>query len=62
MAQRHLTSELGLAELHNRHAESEINERNAEHALSQEVHMFTQARSLIEDMRNPSTIEDQGCI
>ena len=62
MTQRQLTAEFELAELHNRIATAEMRERNAEQALSQEMHMSAQARTLIEEMRNAFTIEDQGCI
>lgn len=51
-----------LAEMQNLRVAAEVREGNPERTLSQEVHMFTQARALIEDMRNAFTIEDQGCI
>ena len=59
MTQRQLTAESELAELHNQIATAEMRERNAEQALSQEAHKFAQARTLIEEMRNTFTIEDQ---
>ena len=62
LTQRQLTSEFEVAEMNNLRAESEINRRNIEQELSQEVHMFNQARELIEEMRRSFTIEDQGCI
>ena len=62
LTQRQLTSEFEVAEMNNLRAESEINRRNIEQELSQEVHMFNQARELIEEMRRNFTIEDQGCI
>ena len=39
-----------------------MKERNAERAISQEVHMFSQAGTLIEEMVNAFTVEDRGCI
>ena len=62
LTQRQLTSEFEVAEMNDLRAESEINRRNIEQELSQEVHMFNQARELIEEMRMNFTIEDQGCI
>ena len=62
LTQRQLTSEFEVAEMNNLRAESEISRRNIEQELSQEVHMFNQARELIEEMRRNFTIEDQGCI
>ena len=62
LTQRQLTSEFEVAEMNNLRAESEISRRNIEQELSQEVHMFNQARELIEEMRRSFTIEDQGCI
>ena len=59
--QRQLTAEFELAELHIQIATAEMRERNAERALSQEMHFFTQARTLMEEMRNAFTVEDQGC-
>lgn len=57
-----LTARFELAEMQNLRVAAEVREGNPERTLSQEVHMFTQARALIEDMRNAFTIEDQGCI
>ena len=48
--------------MNNLRAEPEINRLNIEQELSQEVHMFNQARELIEEMRRNFTIEGQGCI
>ena len=57
-----LTARFELAEMQNLRVAAEVREGNPERTLSQEVHMFNQARALIEDMRNAFTIEDQGCI
>ena len=51
-----LTSEFEVAEMNNLRAEPEINRLNIEQELSQEVHMFNQARELIEEMRRNFTI------
>ena len=61
MTQRHLTSEFEIAEFANRVTEAEIR-RNLEYELSQEIHLFDQARHLIGEMREKFSIEDQGCI
>ena len=61
LTQRQLTSEFEVAEMNNNlRAESEISRRNIEQELSQEVHMFNQARELIEEMRRNFTIERSG--
>ena len=62
MTQRHLTSEFELAELSNHVSEAEVHEQNLEYELSQEIHMFNQARNLVLEMRESFSIEDQGCI
>ena len=46
----------------NRMVEAEVRERNLELDLSQEIHLFNQARNLIGETREGFTIEDQGCI
>jgi len=46
----------------NRVTEAEIRERNLEYELSQEIHLFNQARKLVVEMRETFSIEDQGCI
>ena len=60
LTQRQLTSEFEVAEMNNLRAESEISRRNIEQELSQEVHMFNQARELIEEIRRNFTIERSG--
>ena len=62
MTQRHLISEFELAELANHVSEAETHEQNLQFELSQEIHMFNQARSLVLEMRETFSIEDQGCI
>lgn len=62
MTQRHLTSEFELAVFAKRVTEAEIRECNLEYELSQEIHLFDQARQLIVEMRETFSIEDQGCI
>lgn len=62
LAQRQLTSEFEVAGMNNQRVEAEVRQRNVEQALSQEIHMFNQARALIEEMRANFTVEDQGCI
>lgn len=61
LTQRQLTSEFEVAEMNNFRVEAEIRQRNLEHELSQEVHMFNQARNLLGELRNSFTVEDQGC-
>lgn len=62
MAQRQLTSEFELAEFSNLISEAEVQEYNLNYELSQEIHMFNEARLLISEMRTNFSIEDQGCI
>ena len=62
MTQRQLTSEFELAELSNIVSEAEFREYNLQRELSQEIHMFNEARNLITEMRTNFSIEDQGCI
>ena len=63
MTQRQLTSEFELAEFSNIVSEAEFREYNLQRELSQEIHMFNEARNLITEMRKPNfSIEDQGCI
>lgn len=62
LTQRQLTSDFEIAEVNSLRAEAETRRQNAELELSQEVHMFNQARALIEEMRANFSIEDQGCI
>ncbi len=62
LTQERLTSEFEVAEMNNRWIETEARKRYLEQELSQEVHMFDEARALIEEMRRTFTIEDQGCI
>ena len=62
MTQRQLTSEFELAEFSNIVSEAEVREYNLQHELSQEIHMFNEARNLIIEMRANFSIEDQGCI
>jgi len=62
LTQRQLTSEFEVAEMSNYQVEAEIRQRNLEHELSQEIHMFNQARTLIGEMRENFSVEDQGCI
>ena len=61
MTQRHLTSEFELAVFSNRVTEAEVRERNLEYELSQEIHLFNQARQIIVEMRETFSIEDGGC-
>ena len=62
MTQRQLTSEFELAEFSNIVSEAEVREYNLQRELSQEIHMFNEARNLIIEMRANFSIEDQGCI
>lgn len=62
LTQKQLTSEVTIAEMNNQRVEAEIRQRNLEHELSQEVHRFNQARTLISEMRSAFDVEDQGCI
>ena len=62
LIQKRLTSEFKMAEMNNYKVEAEIHHQYLEQELSQEVHMFNQARILIEEMRRNFTIEDQGCV
>lgn len=62
LAQRQLTSEFEVAGMNNQRVEAEVRQRNVEQALSQEIHMFNQARTLIGEMRENFSVEDQGCI
>ena len=62
MTQRQLTSEFELAEFSNIVSEAEVREYNLQRELSQEIHMFNEARNLITEMRTNFSIEDQGCI
>ena len=62
MTQRQLTSEFELAEFSNIVSEAEFREYNLQRELSQEIHMFNEARNLITEMRTNFSIEDQGCI
>ena len=48
--------------MNNYRVEAEVQQRYLEQELSQQVHMFNQARLLIEETRRNFTIEDQGCI
>ena len=62
LTQKQLTAEVAIAEMANQRVEAEVRQSNLEHELSQEVHMFNIARSLITEMRTAFDIEDQGCI
>ena len=62
MTQRQLTSEFELAEFSNIVSEAEVRQYNLQHELSQEIHMFNEARNLIIEMRANFSIEDQGCV
>ena len=56
------TAEFEVAEMKNLRAEAEIQRNHMEQRLSQETHMFNQARNLITEMIENFSIEDQGCI
>ena len=62
LTQKQLTAEVIIAEMNNQRVEAEVRQRNLEQELSQEVHMFNHARTIISEMRSSFTVEDQGCI
>lgn len=62
LTQRQLTSEFEIAEMNALREESEIHRHSIGQELSQEVHLFNQARGLIQEMRRNFSIEDDGCI
>ena len=62
LTQRQLTSEVIIAEMYNQRVEAEVHQRNLEQELSQEVHMFNHARTIINEMQTAFNVEDQGCI
>ena len=62
LTQRQLTSEVTIAEMFNQKVEAEVHQRNLEQELSQEVHMFNHAQTIISEMRAAFNVEDQGCI
>ena len=62
LTQKQLTSEVTIAEMNNHRVEAEVRQRNLEQELSQEVHMFNHARTIINEMRAAFNVEDQGCI
>ena len=62
LTQRQLTSEVIIAEMYNQKAEAEVRQRNLEQELSQEVHMFNHAQTIIGEMQTAFNVEDQGCI
>ena len=62
LTQRQLTSEVIIAEMFNQRVEAEVRQRNLEQELSQEVHMFNHAQTIINEMQTAFNVEDQGCI
>ena len=62
LTQRQLTSEVIIAEMFNQKVEAEVHQRNLEQELSQEVHMFNHAQTIISEMQTAFNLEDQGCI
>ena len=62
LTQRQLTSEVIIAEMFNQKVEAEVRQRNLEQELSQEVHMFDHAQTIISEMQTAFNLEDQGCI
>ena len=62
LTQRQLTSEVIIAEMFNQKVEAEVRQRNLEQELSQEVHMFNHAQTIISEMQTAFNLEDQGCI
>ena len=62
LTQRQLTSEVIIAEMYNQRVEAEVHQRNLEQELSQEVHMFNHAQTIINEMQTAFNVEDQGCI
>ena len=62
LTQRQLTSEVIIAEMYNQRVEAEVRQQNLEQELSQEVHMFNHAQTIINEMQTAFNVEDQGCI
>ena len=62
LTQRQLTSKVIIAEMYNQRVEAEVRQRNLEQELSQEVHMFNHAQTIISEMQTAFNVEDQGCI